>query len=76
VLKQSRDSLAADCKVSFPASLHAFLEKIWKASDARSAGGSAESYCESVMTAFSNLVMMLCLPRRCRPFEFDGEAPL
>ena len=75
-LAQSRGELAVDFKTYLATSLESFLEVIWSASDARTAGGSVESYCESVMTAFSHLVTMLAYLAAVQTGAFASEAPL
>jgi hypothetical protein len=75
-LALSREQLAADFSASLVTSLDAFSDVIRSASDARTFGGGVESYCEDVMTAFSNLVTMLAYLATAEPVEFESEAPL
>jgi hypothetical protein len=72
----SRDAVAKDFKASLDRSLDAFLDVIWDASDARTAGGPMEDYSRSILTAFANLAVMLAYLAASEPAEFESVSQL
>jgi hypothetical protein len=72
----SRNGLAKDFKTSLDESLDAFLDVMWDASDARTAGGAMEDYSRSVLTSFGSLVVMLAYLSVYETVEFESESPL